>query len=124
MESSGPPKNSGRWREITLDELDALPRGGDRGTVGVNFPPAWQQLLIDAATARNMSLASFVRRAAMAFVVADLGLDWERVMELEPRIRKLGDYTSDPERARGFGYGQWKIVDLEEYTRAGTAESD
>lgn len=112
--------SSGRWREVILDELDAQPAGRAVATVGLAYPPHWSPLLIAAAEKRGLSLSAYVRRAAFAFVVSDLGLDWIELMRDEPRIRQLGEFSADPERAEGFGYGAWKITTLEEYARERT----
>jgi hypothetical protein len=60
-------------------------------------------------------MAAYCRRAAMAFVIHDLGLDWTTVMEQEPRVKPFAPIDADPVRMRGFGYGKWKLGEVGEY---------
>lgn len=69
-----------------------------------------------AAERRHMSVAAYVRRAAVSFAVKDLGLSWDEVMAGEPGF---GVYGSPPGRGAirvdGRGFGKWKIAQLEPF---------
>lgn len=112
-------EGSGRWQDRLLSDYDAAhdPKR-IRHTFGVNLPLEWLELVQTAAEARDISVTAFVRRAAMAITVADLSLDWETLMKFEPRIRPYtGLDGADPERAEGYGHGNWRITGLGEYVR-------
>jgi hypothetical protein len=102
------------WRQLVLDELDARHKRAPRTSIGVNFHLDGHGLVLAAARARGMSLGAYTRRAAIAFAVADLGADWDEVMENEPRVGETARQV-DPVGGRGLGYGAWKITGLEEY---------
>lgn len=120
----GRAHGSGRWQDKLLAEYDARKDAAPdrhptpRHTFAVNVPPEWLELVQDAAQARDLSVTAYVRRAALAFAIQDLGLDWETVMKGEPRIRPFtGLDGGDPERALGYGHGDWRILGLGEYVR-------
>lgn len=101
------------WGERLLDKIDAdkqKPKR-DRPAVGLKFPNEWVAPIQAAAQARNMTMAAYARRALMAFVCADLGLDWDEVMKNEP---KFHPYNQDgpAEFKAGTGHGKWQIESL------------
>ncbi len=111
------------WRNALLADYDArVDTRAPRSTIRPNFPPDWYELIQDAAIARNLSMSAFIRRASMAFAIYDLGLDWEAVMQEEPRLRGFGEIDSEPVDERGYGRGLWKIEGLGEYRRVDTGE--
>ena len=63
-----------------------------------------------------MSVAAYVRRAAVAFAELDTGVPWEETMEGEPGF---GIYGERPGRGAirvdGRGFGPWKIVKVESH---------
>lgn len=63
-----------------------------------------------------MSVAAYVRRAAVAFAVHDTGVPWDEIMHDEPGF---GIYGERPGRGAirvdGRGFGSWKIVTLAPY---------
>lgn len=102
------------WRQIVLDQIDSKLSGRTRRSVGLNFPVELHAVIMRAARERGLSMAAYVRRAALAFAVKDLGLDWDETMKDEPGLRKFGEITRDAgDKLAGSGYGRWKIAALE-----------
>lgn len=115
MQSGNP-----QWFELIDGELAAREKRRPLSSVGLNMTPEWKDLMLAAAEKRNLSFAAYCRRAVMAFVCADLGLDWEEVMASEPRIRPWRPLDAKPERKAGYGGGKWKINGLGEYEDDGS----
>lgn len=91
-------------------DLDAK-RGEPKRRVALT--PDQRTLLLAAARDRGMSETAYMRRAIMAFVCHDLGLEWSTVMASEGPIRHAGHaavYDRTP--ARGRGFGEWTIERL------------
>lgn len=101
------------WRKILLDQIDSKLTTRTRRSVGINFPVGLHALLMRAARERGMSMAAYTRRAAIAFAVKDLGLDYDTVMQEEPAVREFGEGMSLGDKLSGKGYGRWKIEALE-----------
>lgn len=98
------------WFELVDDELDRRQTRAPRHSVGLNFTPAWHGMLADAAAGRGLSMAAYARRAIMAFVCRDLGLDYDSVMRDEPPMRGYGDISVRGNSRRfGQGFGLWII---------------
>lgn len=78
--------------------------------------PRIDRALNEAAASRHMSVAAYVRRAAVAFAVVDTGIAWDEVMTDEPGF---GIYGERPGRGAirvdGRGFGPWKITALESF---------
>jgi len=74
----------------------------------VRLPLDMQALMDEAARGRGISRNSYMRRAIMAMVVHDLGLDWETVMANEPGVFDW-ERSAGIQRLRGRGYGPWRI---------------
>jgi hypothetical protein len=110
MSSAGPT-----WQDVVegrLDEAEALrPRRQVRRTTPIDLTPHMKQLATVAAARRGLSIAAYARRAVMAFVVRDLGLDWYETMEDEPKVR-LSARSVKSELGPGVGFGPWKIEGL------------
>lgn len=100
------------WRQILLDQIDSKISPRTRRSVGINFPPDMQRVVLRAAREREISMASYVRRAAVAFAVHDLGLDWDEVMQEEPGVRTFGGTLKTETKAKGRGFGRWLIKEL------------
>lgn len=107
---------SSDWKQRLMDQVDSIPearRATESKRVGLHFPPRWYALIGDAAAMRKMSKGAYVRRAAMAFVVHDLGLEYDDVFEGEPPVREIpDDPQSNVMAAHGMGFGRWKILGL------------
>ena len=108
-----------RWEDTMLAALDAKPPRKLARSIGLNLPTEWMGLVLKASRQRKMSVASYARRAVMAFVLQDLGLDWEETMRDEPRTRSEYLSGDDPEGHEGYGFGPWKIEGLGTYVRRG-----
>lgn len=105
-------KELGRWQDLLVDQVDGATRT-PRRSLAINFPPSMAGHIIAAARRRDMSITALARRALMAFVVYDLGLDWDEVMADEPRLRTFDAQGTEPERLAGGGHGPWRITKLE-----------
>lgn len=101
------------WRKILLDQIDSKLTTRTRRSVGINFPVELHALLMRAARQRGMSMAAYTRRAALAFAIRDLELDYDMVMKDEPAVREFGEGMSLGDKLSGKGYGRWKIEALE-----------
>lgn len=91
----------------------ALPQRTQRRSMAVNFPDDLYVLVMDAARARDITMAAFLRRAAVAFAVYDQDLDWDDVMATEPGIRTF-TASGSSESLAGKGRGPWRIQGLRE----------
>lgn len=106
------------WREIVGDQLnvraaDTAERRLSRPAVVVSrvgFAPAVQPVLVMAAQARGISIAGYIRRATMAHVAMDLGLDPIELFEkdMAPSPAGRGGQWSDKD-LDGEKFGQWKV---------------
>jgi hypothetical protein len=68
--------------------------------------------LYEAATARGMSVGAYIRRATLAFVAYDLGLDLTDLLEDEPPTRIRFAQPGNDQSMRGQGHGSWRIGHL------------
>lgn len=81
---------------------------GRTESLAVRLGPAGRPLLKEAARQRGISMEGYLRRAVMAFLVADLGLDWDTVMADEPSVCGFGAEPRTGRRVAGAGYGRWE----------------
>lgn len=108
------------WRELMRDQLNVtaeerIARQRDHGKAisisRVGFAAAVQPLLVAAAQRRGISIAGYIRRATMAFVAHDLGLDpvdiFEQDMAPSPYARGGMHSSKDLD---GELFGQWKVA--------------
>lgn len=112
-----PTSGKPRWEDSVLAALDAKPPRKLSRSIGLNLPSEWMGLVLDASRRRGMSVAAYARRAVMAFVFADLGLDWETEMAHEPRTRNEYLSGDDPQAHAGYDFGSWKIERLGQYVK-------
>src|SRR5205823_12224572 len=92
--------------QLLIDAVRARrPARAERRSVGVNFTPEMNDLLVIAAQQRDISLSSYVRRAAMAVAALDLRLEWEDVTRTEGQLRSFDQSEFRP--GRGDGAGPW-----------------
>lgn len=96
------------WHEHIAAMAASGPR--DRISLGLNYQRSAAGFVAEAARRRNLSITAYARRALLAFVCHDLGLDWDEVMADEPGIWTRQELP--PEAGRGRGYGPWRIQKL------------
>ncbi|QIG59028.1 ribbon-helix-helix DNA binding domain protein [Microbacterium phage Fransoyer] len=107
------------WRELVRDQLNVkaeerAARQRDHGrpisVSRVGFAAAVQPLLVRAAQLRGISIAGYIRRATMAFVARDLGLDPIEIFEqdMAPSPYGRGGQYRDKD-LDGKLFGQWKV---------------
>jgi hypothetical protein len=77
----------------------------------VNFRTPAGGLIRQAAEARGVTVAGFVRRATLAMVAQTLGMTYQQVIDADPTIQRAGKYSpaADPEGKIG---GPWEIEGL------------
>ncbi len=106
-------------KDVMLDRIEAS-RINKRPSrmISVNWNDTLYLVVKNAARMRGISLSAYVRRAAVAMAVYDLGLDYFTVMKDERGTRGYGDRGGNPEEiaasAQGRGYGSWEIKELED----------
>jgi hypothetical protein len=102
-----------QWAERLLDKIEAknTRKSRARPAVGLKFPVQWVSIIQQAARERDVTMAVYARRALMAFVCHDLKLDWDTVMQDEPKMQTYNQPAA-PEAKYGTGYGKWKIGGL------------
>lgn len=94
-------------RVADLDE-----KRGD-GARKLRISPAQRSALMEAARLRGMSETAYIRRAVLAFVCHDLGIDWDVMMASEGPVRRAGhSAVYDKTPMRGKGFGRWRIERL------------
>lgn len=115
------------WRQVVIDQLDVRGAEVRKRSSGasqstsvsrVGFSPKVQPLLVQAARARGISIAGYIRRATMAFVAKDLGLDPIQLFEqdMAPSPYGRGGTKSDRD-LDGKRYGHWKVHPDESHTQ-------
>jgi hypothetical protein len=106
------------WAQRLEDVMvERQPRRAERKSVILNMPRTMRIALAYAAERRGMSLSGYARRAIMAFVCRDLGLDWFEIMADEPRIRRADTRRYSDSIPPGAAYGPWEIEGLREHQR-------
>lgn len=107
------------WREIVADQIAVKANEakatqkrdhGQRPAISrVGFAPAVMPMLIRAARERGISIAGYIRRATMAFVAKDLGIDPVELFaaDMAPSPYGQGGMQSDRD-LDGSRYGTWK----------------
>ncbi len=100
------------WREVVAANVDALPKRRstipeDATKVTVDFRGGVHGFLLEAARSRGLSLAAYVRRAALAVAAHDVGVATAALTGLDPRVsRETGFSVSDPGATM---FGPWQI---------------
>lgn len=110
------------WKEMTLDAVNAqaaetakTSRSGSQYAhiSRVGFSPDAQRFLVEAARARGISIAGYIRRATLAHVALDLGLKATDLFQLDNSVAPLG--VGGPGRGRGIRdldgdlWGRWEV---------------
>lgn len=114
------------WRDIAKDgvaakvaESEAKNRNGAiyAHVSRVGYSPDVHRFLVDAAKARGISIAGYIRRATLAHVALDLGLEATDLFQLDNSISPLG--VGGPGRSRGILdldgelWGRWEVENRE-----------
>lgn len=108
------------WRDIIRDGVAARAADARKNSPGgsqtqhisrVGFSVDAHPYLVRAAQARGMSISGFIRRATMAVVAADLGIDPEEIFLLDTPVTPPGlsgrwQSTRDLD---GELFGQWRF---------------
>lgn len=97
------------WMERVEDAVGDRPM--PKYLIQAQTPDRLRPFVVRAARKRGMPVSAYLRRAVLAFVVRDLDLDWDEVMEDEPSID--AEDNLPPRRYRGRGFGNWKIRGLD-----------
>lgn len=102
------------WRDLTVGSVQMAVETDGRLPVRnmrVKWPMEWMSLLNRAARKRNITVTGYMRRAIMAMVCHDLGLEWFATMEPEPNVQPGRPAASNPPvHLAGEGFGPWRIV--------------
>lgn len=104
------------WQDTLLAQVEhsrVNPRAPRRSTA-INYSQREYSLVLAAARERDISMAAFQRRSALAFAAHDLGFDWATEMAQEPAIAAFGG-GGTLQRLQGLGCGAWQILELGEY---------
>jgi hypothetical protein len=111
------------WRTLVSDSVAARAaetRSRNRGASDtahisrVGFSVDAHPFLVRAAKARGISISGYIRRATLAHVAADLGMDPLDLFALDAAITPIGRRGAPPSRdLDGILYGDWG-VDLRE----------
>jgi len=110
---SNPDPSQSGWQDRLLSVADDQPNARQKDKTRrfpVEIPSYWHPLVMEAAKRRNISITGYMRRAIMAFVVRDLGLNWEKVMDDEPSTMEYTDPFRAQHDLRGTGRGEWQIT--------------
>lgn len=105
------------WRQVISDAVTARAartaaahRGAsDNNRISrVGFAPDAHVFLVRAAATRGISLSGYIRRATMAQVAADLGMDPVELFERDAGITPIGRRGTMPTKdLDGELYGLW-----------------
>lgn len=96
------------WKDLVADMVgDARP---PRYLVQSLMDETYRPLIAEAAKKRGIPVSHYYRRALLAFVAYDLGIDFLELAKFEPPIRE--SETLPPRRLEGRGFGKWKIRGL------------
>lgn len=107
------------WRDLIRDQM-AVRAAEVRETSGgashamaisrVGFARAVQPYLVLAAQRRGISIAGYIRRATMAVVAMDLGIDPVEIFEQDMAIAPLGKGGMHSSKdLDGELYGRWEV---------------
>lgn len=111
------------WQARAFDRVQARQKKSKRYTeredgLAVRFDRPFRKLLDEAAMRRGCSMAGYVRRAMLAFVIHDLGLSPEEAGQHMPRPTPYGKNGGSGNKTLTqdnlTGYGPWVITGLEE----------
>jgi len=100
------------YRQVIADQIAArTPQHTRRGwNAPVRLSPEHAEIVRNAADRRDIAMASFVRRAVVAFACFELGLDYGAAMADEGPILGPAGHGSAERDLGGRGHGAWEIV--------------
>lgn len=75
----------------------------------VAFSVAAHPFLVRAAAKRGISLSGYIRRATMAFVARDLGLNQLDLFEIDAGVTPVGRRGAPSKDLDGALYGTWEV---------------
>lgn len=115
------------WRQIIRDGVAAkaaATRQKNRGASDVahisrvGHSVEVHPLLVEAARRRNISISGYIRRATMARVALDLGLDPIDLFEKDIAITPIGRRGAPPSKdLDGELYGRWEVENADPHSR-------
>lgn len=102
------------FRQVIADQIAArAPKHTRRGwNAPVRLNDEHAEIVRTAAEHRGIAMASFVRRAVVAFACHELGLDYGKVMANEGPILGPTGHGEAEKDLGGRGHGEWEIVTL------------
>lgn len=110
---------SASWQKVISDQVAAKAADARARSTGasdsvrlsrVGIGPAAHPYLVRAAQARGISLAGYIRRATMAMVAVDLGMDAVDLFAIDLPIRPIGRPGEAPSLdLDGELYGRWEV---------------
>lgn len=116
------PTTNPNWRQDAIARVKARQQKTRRANERKNglylfFDDGLRVLLDEACRRRDISLTGYARRAMIAFIAHDLGLEYEEVARhaAEPvGYGKSGGGRPERTHDHGKGMGAWKITGLRE----------
>lgn len=106
-----------RWQQRILDGLEVRAAEANSRSYGtsatnrisrVGFSTAAHPYLVRAAQGRTISLSGYIRRATLAMVARDLGMDPKVLFELDAAIAPIDRRGAPPTKdLDGELYGTW-----------------
>lgn len=106
---------SGSWRESMKAQINSLPTAASASRpeavdIRLDVLPGAYGAILQAASARRVTVASFMRRAALAMAAHDLEIPLRELVERDPRMaRDINMGVDDP---TGRRFGAWEIAEL------------
>lgn len=76
----------------------------------VGISPDAHRFLVEAARRRGISIAGYIRRATLAHVALDLGLEATDLFQLDNAIAPLGKGGPGVRDLDGELWGRWEVV--------------
>lgn len=110
----------GSWRDVVRDQVavSTAEAKGHRGRNGgtrqtyMHLSIRAHEFLVHAARRRGISLSGYVRRAVLAHVALDLGLEAVDLFKLDGKIAPIGSGGGHALAGRdldGSLYGRWEV---------------
>lgn len=112
-------KSSGAsWKDVLKDQVAAgaaetkKRSRGDASTIRlsrIHFSVEVHPYLVRAARQRGISISGYIRRATLAHVALDLGLDPIELFKIDSAIRPLSGVRAHHYDLDGKAYGRWEV---------------
>lgn len=106
------------WRSVIMDQVAVRAAGVRERNPGasdvahisrVGFSVDAHRFLIQAARRRGISISGYIRRATLAVVAMDLGLEATDLFELDVAIAPVGRRGKPSRDLDGQLYGYWEV---------------